>query len=265
MKKCLFIVGLLVCCLAVFAQESKIGEYVGASHLNDLKSKGKIEVIHEEGDTSLTLIPNMGYKSRIESEKVTKGSKNVPFVAEFLYLVPKSELKEKGSQKLDNVTIEDVSKVFRSISKMQGMQYDFNKAGKGKVLYEKVYMISDLNSNSAIPDQNTGNADGQVSYCYQDDDVYGDLKFKLNYYQSGDVLYSTFLLGNPMHRLGVKAVDPQNLKISIVAIDVGDSLLLYLTTDVAANSIPLVNVRKEVQESMIARMDAVYRWFLTQF
>ena len=68
-----------------------------------------------------------------------------------------------------------------------------------------------------------------------------------------------------MNRLGVKAVDPNNLKISIMAIDLGDSLLLYLTTDVAANSIPLVNVRKEVQSSMITRMDAVYRWFLTQF
>ena len=194
-----------------------------------------------------------------------KGSKNVPFVAEFLYLVPKSELKAKGSRKLDNITIDEVSTVFRSISKMQGMQYDFNKAGKGKVLYEKVHMISSLSSDAPIPDQNTGNANGQVSYCYQDDDVYGDLKFTLNYFQEGNVLYSTFLLGVPMYRLGVKAVDPNNLKISIMAIDVGDSLLLYLTTDVAANSIPLVNVRKEVQDSMIARMDAVYRWFLTQF
>lgn len=265
MKKCMFLAVLLVGCLAAFAQETKLENLVSGNYLNELKSKGKIEIIHEANDTSLSLIPNTPYKSRIESEKITKGSKNVPFVAEFLYLVPKSELKEKGSQKLDAVTIDEVSKVFRSISKMQGMQYDFNKAGKGKVLYEKVYMISDLNSNSAIPDQNTGNADGQVSYCYQDDDVYGDLKFKLNYHQSNNVLYSTFLLGVPMNRFGVKAVDPSNLKISIMAIDVGDSLLLYLTTDVAANSIPLVNVRKEVQDSMITRMDAVYRWFLTQF
>lgn len=265
MKKYIFVVGLLVSCLAAFAQQGKLEDYVSGNYLSELKSKGKIEIIHEEKDTSLNLIPNTPYKSRIESEKITKENKNVPFVAEFLYLVPKSELKEKGTQKLDAVTIDEVSKVFRSISKMQGMQYDFNKAGKGKVLYEKVYMISSIDSDSPIADQNTGSADGQVSYCYQDDDVYGDLKFKLNYYQSGNVLYSTFLLGVPMHRLGVKAVDPNNLKISIMAIDVGDSLLLYLTTDVAANSIPLVNVRKEVQESMIARMDAVYRWFLTQF
>lgn len=265
MKKRIIIVGLLVSCLAAFAQQGKLEDYVGGNYLAELKSKGKVEIIHGEKDTSLNLVPNMAYKSKIESDKVAKGNKNVPFVAEFLYLVPKSELKEKGTRKLDNVTIDDVSVVFRSISKMQGMKYDFNKAGKGKVLYEKVYMISDINSDTAIPDQNTGNADGQVSYCYQDDDVYGDLKFKLNYHQSGNTLYSTFLLGVPMHRLGVKAVDPNNLKISIVAIDVGDSLLLYLTTDVAANSIPLVNVRKEVQESMISRMDAVYRWFLTQF
>lgn len=265
MKKCMFIVSLLACCMALFAQQGRLEDYVSGNYLNELKSNGKVEIIHEEKDTSLNLIPNTSYKSRIDSQKIAKGSKNVPFVAEFLYLVPKSELKAKGSRKLDNVTIDEVSTVFRSISKMQGMQYDFNKAGKGKVLYEKVHMISSLSSDAPIPDQNTGNANGQVSYCYQDDDVYGDLKFTLNYFQEGNVLYSTFLLGVPMYRLGVKAVDPSNLKISIMAIDVGDSLLLYLTTDVAANSIPLVNVRKEVQDSMIARMDAVYRWFLTQF
>lgn len=265
MKKLVFLVVLLVGCISAFAQSTRLEDYVSGEYLNTLKKNGKVEIIHAENDSSLNLIPNITYKSNINSGKVAKGSKSVPFVAEFLYLVPKSELKAKGSRKLDAVSIDDVSVVFRSISKMKGMQYDFNKAGKGKVLYENVYMISSLSSDSPIADQNTGNADGQVSYCYQDDDVYGDLKFTLNYHQSGNALYSTFLLGVPMYRLGVKAVDPNNLKISIVAIDVGDSLLLYLATDVSANSIPLVNVRKEVESSMIARMDAVYRWFLTQF
>ncbi len=265
MKKLLLLVTLLVSSIGVFAQTGSLEEYVDEKYLAELKKNGKIEIIHEESDENLNLVPNTSFKSRIISSKIAKGAKNIPFVAEFLYLVPKSELKEKGKQKLGNISIDDVSVVFRSISKMQGMEYDFSKNGKGKVLYDEVYMISSLSSDSPIADQNTGNANGQVSYCYQNDDVYGDLKFQLNYYQEGNVLYSTFLLGIPMNRLGVKAVDPNNLKISIKAIDVGDSLLLYLTTDVAANSIPLVNVRKEVQSSMIARMDAVYRWFLTQF
>lgn len=265
MKRFFTMAGLFVSVAGIFAQTSKLEDYVDAKYLAELRKNGKIEIIHEEKDTNLNLIPNTSFKSKIVSSKVAKGEKKVPFVAEFLYLVPKSELKEKGSRKLDNVTIEEVSKVFRSISKMQGMEYDFNKAGKGKILYDKAYMISDISSDTPIADQNTGNSNGQVSYAYQNDDVYGALKFQLNYYQEGNVLYSTFLLGVHMNRLGVKAVDPNNLKISIMAIDLGDSLLLYLTTDVAANSIPLVNVRKEVQSSMITRMDAVYRWFLTQF
>lgn len=265
MKKIFLITTLFVSVVGVFAQTGKLEDYVDGKYLAELKKNGKIEIIHEEKDTNLNLVPNTSFKSKIVSNKIAKGEKNVPFVAEFLYLVPKSELKEKGKQKLETISIDDVSTVFRSISKMQGMEYDFNKNGKGKILYDKAYMISNISSDTPIADQNTGNSNGQVSYAYQNDDVYGALKFQLNYYQEANVLYSTFLLGVHMNRLGVKAVDPNNLKISIVAIDLGDNLLLYLTTDVAANSIPLVNVRKEVESSMITRMNAVYRWFLTQF
>ena len=123
-------------------------------------------------DTSLNLVPNCFYSERINSEKIEKGKKEISFVAEFLYLVPKSELKEKGIQKLENITMDEISVVFRSISKMQGMLYHFEKPGKEKVLYEKTYMIANLDSDEPIPDQNTGNADGQVSYCYQDEDYF---------------------------------------------------------------------------------------------
>ena len=91
------------------------------------------------------------------------------------------------------------------------------------------------------------------------------MKFQLNYYVNGNTLYSTFLLGAPMSCMGIKAVDAGNMKISIVAVDLGDDVLIYLNTDVSAKNIALVNVRKQIKDSMTARMEAVYRWFLMQF
>ena len=265
MKKLILSAITFVLGFSLFAENSSLEKYVDSSYVEELKQKGKIELIHEKEDTNLNLVPKCFYSERINSEKIAKDSKKVPFVAEFLYLVPKSELKEKGARKLENITMDEISVVFRSISKMQGMLYHFEKPGKEEVLYKKTYMIANLDSNEPIPDQNTGNADGQVSYCYQDDNTYGDLKFKLNYYLNENTLYSTFLLGAPMSYMGIKAVDENNMKISIVAIDLGDDVLIYLNTDVAAKNIALVNVRKQIKDSMTARMEAVYRWFLKQF
>lgn len=265
MKKLVTFATALLLSFSLFGQESKLEDFVNESYIDELKKNGKIELIHEKEDTSLNLVPNCFYSERINSEKIEKSKKEIPFVAEFLYLVPKSELKEKGIKKLENVTMDEISVVFRSISKMQGMLYHFEKPGKEKVLYEKTYMIANLDSDEPIPDQNTGNADGQVSYCYQDDNTYGDLKFQLNYYVNGNTLYSTFLLGAPMSCMGIKAVDAGNMKISIVAVDLGDDVLIYLNTDVSAKNIALVNVRKQIKDSMTARMEAVYRWFLMQF
>ena len=265
MKKLVTFATALFLSFSLFGQESKLEDFVKESYIGELKKNGKIELIHEKEDTSLNLVPNCFYSERINSERIEKSKKEIPFVAEFLYLVPKRKLKEKGIQKLENVTMDEISVVFRSISKMQGMLYHFEKPGKEKVLYEKTYMIANLDSDEPIPDQNTGNADGQVSYCYQDDNTYGDLKFQLNYYVNGNTLYSTFLLGAPMSCMGIKAVDAGNMKISIVAVDLGDDVLIYLNTDVSAKNIALVNVRKQIKDSMTARMEAVYRWFLMQF
>ena len=134
MKKLVTFATALLLSFSLFGQESKLEDFVNESYIDELKKNGKIELIHEKEDTSLNLVPNCFYSERINSEKIEKSKKEIPFVAEFLYLVPKSELKEKGIQKLENVTMDEISVVFRSISKMQGMVYHFEKPGKEKVL-----------------------------------------------------------------------------------------------------------------------------------
>ncbi|MDE5898298.1 MAG: hypothetical protein K2H09_03410 [Treponemataceae bacterium] len=253
-------------CFAGFAsaQTYSVDEVVDSEYLAELKEKRIVSIIHEKNDTAFSIVPDCLYEEKIKSEMIEKGAKNVPFVAEFLYLIPKSELL-KNSEKSD-ITTDDISVVLRSISKMTGMRYHVTeKNPKGELLYKKAYMIASPDSDEPIPDQNTGNADGQVSYCYQHDHTYGDTKYKLNYYQDGGALYASFLIISPLSYIGIKAVMPENMKISVVSLDCGDDLLLYLSTDVNAKNIAMANVRKQIKESMIARMEAVYQWFLVQF
>lgn len=238
-------------------------DYVGQERADFLRKNGMINVIQPSEKNELNIIPECKYKPNIEKSLLEKTDRGVPFVAEFLYLIPKSELL-KGVTKT-SVNTDDISVVFRSISKMEGMLYHFNETKNGEVLYKKSYMIAGLNSEERIPDQTEGSADGKVLYCYQRDNTYGHTKYILNYHQSDDMLYVNFENTIPMTYLGVKAVPAGNLRLNVLSIDCGNDLLLYLTTDCDAKSVPLFNVRKQIQDSMTERMEAIYRWFMVQF
>ena len=61
----------------------------------------------------------------------------------------------------------------------------------------------------------------------------------------------------------IKAIAPSDLKIFIYVEDIGDEILLYLCTDLDSTKFP--GIKGQITESMTARMDAVYNWFLKQF
>ncbi len=248
---------------SLVAQVANIENLLSAEYIDELKNKGTIQVIHAQEDKSLTLIPKNDYEEKLRSESIYKEPKMIPFVAEFLYLIPKSELLKNSSK--ENITVDDVAVVMRSISKMKGMTYVHGSRNKVDLLYSDAYMIESPDSDEPIADINQGNADGQVSYCYQHDHTYGDTKYVLNYYQKDSAVLGTFVNTLPLQALGVKAIMPNNMKICIEAIDCGDSLLLYLSTDCNAKNIAIVNVRKQIQDSMMSRMNAIYSWFLNQF
>lgn len=263
-----FIFTLIFSSFFVFAEDLKLEDAVNASYLNELKSSGVVKIIHVKDDAELSLLPKCIYKAQAEKAVIEKTDKNVPFVAEFLYLIPKSELLKNSANKNTVIDTESLSVLFRSISKMTGMRYHVGEKGpkdNGELLYKKAYMIASPDSDEPIADKNTGNADGQISYCYQHDHTYGDTKYKLEYRQSGNQLYATFLNTLPLTSLGIKVIMPENMRISVISIDCGDDILLYLSTDCNAKKIGMINVRKQIEESMTARIEAIYNWFMKQF
>lgn len=259
MKK---IIGIVACtfvmAFSVFAQNTKIEDIVAPEYLETLKNKGSITKIHPKDKNVIQMVPECIYANQIKSDLISNSKKGVPFLAEFLYLIPKSEL----SDDISKVNIESMCTIFRSISKMEGMKYIHN-GGKEDILYKKAYAVKSADSDERIPDPLEGPTDGLEAYGYQKDHTFGDTKYKLNYYQNENVIFATFLNVLPMSKMGVKAVMPENLRTNIVCIDMGDSLLLYLAADVNAKNI--VGVRAQIEDSMTVRMEAIYRWFLKQF
>ena len=248
-------------CLA--EENAKVKELVDAKYYNTLISKGIVANYREDGSKGFNLLPQTVYASKINETQVVKEPKNFPYTYEGLYLLSKKDLLAKGNSGKSSITIQDVADTIRSISKMQGMKYYSTTKKKECVLYEKTYMIAGPGDKTKIPDQNTGNADGQVSYCLQDDNSFGVNTYKLSYHQNEDTLWCNFSILDKMGIGPFKAIYPGKMIINILVIDCGDDLLMYLCTD--TDSIKFPGIRGQITDSMSSRMEAVYKWFITQF
>lgn len=247
----------------IFAESQKVKDLVPAEFYEELISTGKVFEYRDDGSMNLKLLPETEYSQKVRNGMVEKSSKNYPFTYEGLYFVKKADLLKNGNSNKGELTIDDVARVCRSVSKMQGMTYYSNTKKKVRVLYDKAYMVANEKSNEAIPDQNTGNANGQVSYCLQNDASFGINHYRLSYFQNEKTLLSEFCITDTMGLGPFKAIYPGKMKIYILVVDCDEDLLVYLCTDL--DSVKFPGIKKQITDSMTARMDAVYEWFYSQF
>lgn len=248
---------------SLFAENAKVKEMVKAEQYQKLLNEGSIFDSRDNGSMVLTLLPETVYSEKVKASMVEKDSKDFPFTYEGLYLLNKQDLLKKSNSSKTSITIDDVSVITRSVSKMQGMKYYSTTKKKETVLYDKCFMIADEKGKTAIPDKNTGNADGQVSYCLQDDSSFGINRYKLSYFQNEDTLMCQFRIVDTMGLGPFKAIYPGKMVINIVVVDCGDDLLLYMNTDL--DSVKFPGIKAQIVDSMTSRMNAVYEWFTTQF
>lgn len=262
-KKVFVFCSFFVLGLSIFAENLKIKEFVNPVYYDELVQKGSITKYRDDGSFDYLFLPNSKYAEQINKCKIEKGKKNYPFIYEALYILNKNDLLKSSNSSATTINIDDVSKICRSVSKMEGMKYYSTTKKKETVLYKKAYMIENENSTTPIPDQNTGNADGQISYSYQDDSSFGPNKYQLCYFQSEDQLLAQFKLLDTMGLGPFKAIYPGKMINNILIIDCKEDLLLYLCTDLDSAKLP--GIRGQIVDSMTSRMEAIYKWFITQF
>lgn len=277
MRNCLKIYFLLALFLSVAIlnaaaeDEKEIGErkitlenVVPSQYLAELKSNGIVEFIHEKDDEKLRLLPNSKYASMVHNGRVKKDRQS--YVTESLYLVPKSVLESNssnaGSGNVDT-SIEAVSKILRSVSKMEGMKYYSISDNETDVLYNRAYAFASPENREPIADPINVDADGQVAYAYQHDKSFGDCYYILKYYKSGNEMLAVFSNLDDMRIAGLNAVKQGKVKFNIIAIDCGDSYVVYIMLDGDCMWFPFI--RKRLTNSFRSRMNAIYGWFLKQF
>lgn len=233
-----------------------IEDFFSDEIIQELKTTGKIQRnFYGKKDIQLELWPNTelgrqaaNYWQR-EDEPV--------FLVESLYLLKKSDIQSTEND------IDRISVILRSLSQMTGMEYYSTSRKIYEVLYTDVYTVNNLKDQIQIDDRTMGTADGMVSYVYQKDRSLSGCVYEFSYFQNeNEVSFRAFNAEKITYK-GFKIVNPENLVLTLVATDVGDSIAFYILVQADVPRIPFVSAR--LARSFSSRADAIYNWCVDMY
>lgn len=162
----------------------------------------------------------------------------------------------------DEVTIEKVSKIIRSISTMKGTKYYSNRNKKIQTLYHDAYLVDSPKNKNKIKDDTQGSADGKILYCMQDDNSFGKCYYKLSYRQTEKEVSVCFDNFESLKFGFITAAKAHNIKINLVVTDNEDTLCVYLLVQAYYPKISILE--EKMLDSFNARVDSIYEWFVNQ-
>lgn len=230
-----------------------------------LLANGEISHIFSENDLEAYFIPQTEFADEIKNFVFGKiSAEKMGFAEEKIYRLPKSEIEisDENSAALDTRT---VSKIMRSISKMQGMQYFSRSRKSWDELYSQAFRVENPDSEnfSAAGDLNEGDADGQEIFAFLNDHTFGESLYKISYKQNQNELLMLMENTSALSYGPVKAVKPGDFKMCVCIIDCGDEFLVYIGNYTEFKMISAL--KKRLNNSFEARLEAIYNWFKNQF
>lgn len=224
----------IICCLLMFSLLT--GEKIGE------------RIVYKESDMTPSLIPISKISQEVVSYWNNTYDKQPIFMAEMLYEIPSS-----------NVDMKEVSKILRSFSTMEGIEYYSNSRGKYDVLYDACYTISDLDSLKKIPDNQEENANGLKLYVFQNDNSFGETPYEVTFWQTDSEVGMNFVNKGPLYVKFVKAVKEENLCLTLYTREENDKLLVYILAQADFAAVPFVQTK--IRDSLTARIEALFNWF----
>lgn len=253
--KIVWCLGLAIFLLAsLFSQESRntIPE-IDPAIFQQLLEKGEIRTQYYKVDGSeFSLFPKTELGFALNETWTER--KDPIFVAESLFLIEKPEGSDNG--KLDTDLI---SRIMRSISSMEGIEYYSNSEKRMKTLYFQSYTIDNPDGRNRIPDQVEGPADNLSVYAFQEDGSFGKNYYRIDYRQRENEVSMVIRLVEPLKFGFITAVKANNLVFNIDILDKGQHLVMYVGAKV---NFPALSIFEErLSNSFGARITALHDWF----
>ena len=253
----------LVACGLVLASSAALSAYdsknlVSSGVYAELKKNGSVEKSYfNQANVNPALAPNTDLARA--AKDVWTSSKKPVFIWEKLYLLPKSSIANGNESR---VSIESVSKILRSLSTLEGIKY-YSSKKKWETLYKEAYCIAGPKDRKKVPDDTSGSADGKVIYCMQNDNSFGKINYKIEYRQTAQEISAIFTNTTGLFIGPIKGIAEDNLKISVVTVDCGSEMMVYLL--VKANFPAIGFLEDSMKESLGSRLEALYKWMISKF
>lgn len=228
-----------------------------------LLQNNEISHVFSENDFEAKLIPQTQFADSMKNFVFGKiAPEKMGFAEEKLYRLPKSEIENKNAAALDTNT---ASKIMRSVSKMQGMQYFSRSRKSWDELYSQAFRVENPDSKdfSAAPDLNEGDANGLEIFAFLNDHTFGESVYKISYKQNQNEFLMLMENYSALTYGPVKAVKPGDLKMCVCVVDCGDEFLFYIGNYAEFKMISAL--KKRLNNSFEARLEAIYNWFKKQF
>ncbi len=262
MKKLAYILVLLSVGTLSFAQETiqntlNLNDIFSGSVVEELKEHGQVQRnFYGEKNISLELAPNTELGNKAKNYWQRK--KDPVFIVESLYQIEKNDATEKN-------TIEEIAVILRNLSEMTGIEYFSNSRQIWEVLYTDVYTVNNPDEKIKIEDPINKDIENLVSYVYQKDRSLSGTVYEFSYFNTEDeVSFRAINTENIMYGgFPFPIVNPENLVLTLIATDVGDSVIFYVLVQADVPKIPFVSER--LAKSYSSRADAIFKWCLDMY
>ena len=232
---------------------SVLDSFLSAEQRIELLKQGHLlRSVYNKENTAPRLVPLFTVPQTF-AENQNNG--NPAFLLEALYLHKKAQSGIKDIGK--------ISRVLRSVSKLEGLQYYSSSRKKMRTLYEVSYLIDDPKTEKRLDDPVDNPAADFSVYVLQKDLTFGKNIYHYRFCSDSDAAGFISTNVDVLKYSIFKAVEPENLEASIAVIDLGEYLLVYMLTQ-ATFTAPSV-FRERVQNSFRTRGEAIYKWFIAQY
>ncbi len=236
--------------------ESTLSGLLPPETVRSLLSDGIVERIsYRERGAAVQLAP----KTELgQAARLFDGGAAPAFFVEALYLYPK---KHEDSGK--SVEVSRISRVLRSISRLEGLEYFSASRKQNRILYEKAHVIADPRSKRILPDPVTGSAEGITVYAVLKDLTFGENVYRYDFRQTENAAAFFSTNHNSLTYGILKVVDADRLRVALVVEDLGTHLLVYALTRADIPGLP--GLESRVQASFTTRAQAMYGWFIHEY
>lgn len=232
--------------------EQKLDSLLPAPIIKELVETGKIQKsAYKDKNAKITLAPSLDLVQRITSLVDPTSC----YFVENLYLYKKSHSFDLNTDK--------ISRILRSLSSLEGIEYFSASKKNQRVLYEKSYSIISKNDKTKKKDNFEDNTDGLRVFALQKDSTFGEYIYRYDYALSEKTV-SLKSTNCEALKLGfITIIDQNNLQANLIVHDLQTHLLIYVFTQ--AQFLYLPGLEGKLNSSFSNRAEALYDWFINAY